>query len=334
MDYPVYNINEIALIKCSRSGSRSTSGIINNKLTFEKVITPQQCAEYFNLDYRGIVNGEDTEKSGDVEGDVHMFIDHNNNDAKIYVSDDLLEKETGLLKTGWYENNYQTQAEKWDWDEEKKKEVLEGSTYPLRQLFKDYDDIPSHLKKCIGILNLSNEEYGDRVGDCCADIFGKDESRCHINIYKGAFETSGFKDEISQNARCVLYHELGHGFAHKLEYDNRWGSDWDTGSHYFATHSKYTNAKKEDKKLNGDKWATDYGESSRKNSEECADVSMIVLLNHLKGKDQNYSRYRVSLPYSTTYPNDTQQSFADLSVDEWIERYPNRAKVVKEMMGI
>ncbi len=328
MDYPVYNINEIALIKCSRSGSRSTSGIINNKLTFEKVITPQQCAEYFNLDYRGIVDGDDIEDYYYVKGKVHMFVDHNNNDSIIYVSDDLLEKETGLLKSDWYETEFQEQAEEWGWDEKEVNDAIERTTYPLRQFFKDYDDIPPHLKECIGVLNLSNDLTHDRNGDWKADIHGGDDRRSNINIYKDAFETSGFDEEISHNVKYTLYHELGHGIAHTLEYDNKWGWKWDVGSEYFAKHSKYTNAKKKDKQLNGDKWATQYGESSRTNVEECADVSMYVLLNHLKDKDPNYSRYRASLPFKTT------SSKEDLTIDEWIERYPNRAKVMSEVMGI
>jgi hypothetical protein len=292
-------------------------------------------AEYFHLNYEGLldkIKEEDDKWDWYADkGKVYCFTDPNNGNATFYIFEECLNTENLRLESDGFKEYMSEEFE--NMTEEERINEIESASYPLKQFFKDYDDLPQNVKESIGIVRLGDTDTRRNVsGDCTACLVKGKEGRGEINLFQMTFNGGGDgSNPIHSNVRTVFYHELGHSYAHKLEYENKWGWHWETGSDYMAKNKKYTNAKKEDKKLNGDKWATAYGQSTNKNSEECADVTKAVLLNATKDKDPNYSQYRIELSF-------TEDRYLSkdryVSVDEFIEKYPNRVKAVKEMMNV
>lgn len=75
---------------------------------FETMKTPKQVARYYHLRYelldsKDIPDGYNAHYS---DGKVHCFTDTRNDDCKIFVFDELIEKGTGLLKSEWYQEDF------------------------------------------------------------------------------------------------------------------------------------------------------------------------------------------------------------------------------------
>ena len=311
--------------------------IIKCQPKFESMHTVKQIAKYFHFKYEGIVNevSKDSEfyqlsRIGEnIDGKVHIFTDPKNDNCQIYIYDDLIEKETGLLKSKWYEQEFQSQSQ--EMNEKEKIETINETTYPLKQFFKDYTDLPENIKSSIGLLSFDLIENGDVSGDTSY----LDDGKCMIRMHQIGIEESGFGNMIMSNPRKTLFHEVGHSISHKLGYEDK--SYWeenafaDTSFSYLATRKDYKKARSNDKKLTGDRYATEYGKSSKSFDEEQADITSAMLLKALSKNDTNFNNYRMTLSSASSSVLKDKDL---ISIDDFLERYPNRISALNKYMNL
>lgn len=323
--------NEITVVP-----NPTTDSLTN--LDFDDIQTPEECAKYFNLNYEGILEEipQDTtyfqhSYVGDkIEGKVHSFTDPHNENCRIYVYDDMLEN--GMLTSTYYEREIQTLTEEEisklpKEEQEELQETIKSTTYELKQFFKDYDDLPEILKSSIDEL-VFGLKTGD-VGGAFIGSYASGGAKGAVQLNRECIGETGFDGKIKDNPRTTLFHEMGHSLAHKLGfgYDKL---EYEYGASYIVDTKIYKKARRDDKKLNGDKYATDYGARSKSFEEEQADVTSAVLLNLLKKNDKNYDKY---VMYLQGVEKEGLRGNV-IYLDEFLERYPNRVKVIKDFLGV
>jgi hypothetical protein len=299
---------------------------------YESMHTVKQIAKYFHLKYELISNDDIPEgyNTRYTEGKVHSFTD-TDNDCKIFVFDDLIEKKTGLLKSEWYRTEFELE-DKENWSDEEIKEAIETSTYPLKQFIKDYMELPDEFKESIGELTFSYKTREGALGTTSGLTAEGKDNKSSIQMYSDSIDVVGFSDVIQSNPRTVFFHEVGHSISRKLAYDSKEGYNWDYNPDYLAQTKEYKKGRSADKKLNGDKYATSYGKSSKDFTEEQADVTMAMLLKASSKDDSNYGKYKIAL--ASAYNKGVYESEDHLSVDDFLERYPNRVSALNKYLKL
>ena len=304
------------------------------KPKFESMHTPKQIAKYFKLDYELIDSSKNnipvhTLWAPDLtEGNIHKFTDPNNDDCPIYVPDSIFERKTGLLTSDWYENEFPQQLEESEWTSDEISEAVTDSTYPLKQFIKDYNDLPMNIKSSIGNLVFHSYESENSSGQF-TEL--SDNGKGNIILFRNCIEKEGFRGSIMSNPRKTFFHEATHSFASSVALKTPKPYDFVHSAEYLAGTKDYKKARREDKKLNGDKYATVYGRSAKSFVEEQADVGSAMLLKSLSKNDPEYNTYKMELAkgYKRPYNEDDY-----LSVDDFLKRYPNRVSMLNKYMSL
>ncbi len=304
--------------------------ILKCKPKFESMHTPKQIAKYFHLKYEGVVSKEEINNKEYIESEkLHKFIDSNNENCKIFVSEELFDKKTGNLKNSdWYNEEYLKYPEFYtDLTKEDVKRIIHEEGYPLKQFIKDYKDIPSDIQSSVEEMIFSSEEDATANGRWVSTNNGKGT----VILYSDALDMVGFRPNIESNPRTVLYHEIGHAIAHKLGYEAEYDAFYDIDANYLAETKDYKDGRRLDRKLTGDFYATEYGVMSKSKVEEQADMVMAMLLKATSKNDPDYNLYRIAL--ASAYEDDyTQENH--ISVDDFLKRYPNRVEALNKYLKL
>lgn len=140
-----------------------------------------------------------------------------------------------------------------------------------------------------------------------------------------------YYEYLGGRTRNTFYHEVGHSFSHKVGYDAKETYDRDYSHTYLADSKDYKEGRRKDRKLNGDFYATEYGQRSKDKSEEQADVTMAMLLKATSKNDPKYNKRVIHLPKYMEINGD----YTDIiSVDDFLERYPNRVEALNKYMRL
>ena len=340
--------------------------IVKCKPNFETMHTVKQIARYFGYKYEGLLNempkeakywscdGGWSDFDLKVEGKVYKFTDPKNDNLPFYVYEDLLDTKTGRLIGDTYKDVVLDKDEWYNYldfenlDEKSKEIFINATSYPLKEFFKDYEDLPEQFKKSIGELVI--DRHGGTIGGHTLPLLDEDKPDKNLIImHRPSIEQAGFSFHNSEyfknrkhgwdnefirgDMRYVLFHEVNHALSHYLGYNrpNR-KDDAEFDMEFLQRTNAYVKGRKLDEKLTGDKYAGDYATSAKSFSEDCADTGALMLLKALSKNDKNYNR-RVMFKYPKggAYPPNREDVF---NIDDFLKRYPNRVNGLNKYLDL